>query len=648
MSIDREAALKRAEKLLRQGKLDGAIQEYVRLVEDQPRDWNAINALGDLYVRAGEFDKAVAQFTRIADHLFDEGFLPRAAALYKKALKVRSDHEHTLVRLGEIAARQGLLADAKAYLRQLADQRRSRGDDRGAAQCLIRLGTFDEADAEAKMAASRAALQLGDTPMAAALLKSAAADLEKQNRPAEALAVWLDAAQLDPADNALRARLARECSKAGQLERARALLTAEIAGDDPDLLLALARIELSSGDDHRARAVLTRLVAVAPDRHADVVRLAHELAAEGRVDSAFGCVDVATDGALLGGDWDRAVDTLQAFVREAPHVPALIKLVEVCVDTGLDAPLREAQAQLADAYIRAGRGAEAKVIAEDLLDQDRGSASYARLLRSALELLGVENPERAVAERVSPEPEPIMIPMAGESLVPEDVAHQGVLGADILNWSASPAADLKAAPAPEPLAADEVEPSVAANRTEPMPAGALEVDLTDALAEIGGKGAPPAPAAETPRRPQELESVFDDIRARVVREQQTSDASARYECGLAHLREGRVTEAIAELQAAARVPLLRFKAAAELGRLYTARGELVAATDWLERAAEAPAPTREEGLSVLYDLAGTLERLGETARALAVLIELGADAGDYRDIQGRIERLARAQAGIEP
>ena len=54
VAIDRDATLKQAEKLLRQGKLDGAIEEYVRLVDDQPQDWNSINALGDLYVRAGK------------------------------------------------------------------------------------------------------------------------------------------------------------------------------------------------------------------------------------------------------------------------------------------------------------------------------------------------------------------------------------------------------------------------------------------------------------------------------------------------------------------------------------------------------------------------------------------------------------------
>jgi len=373
VAIDRDAALKKAEKFLRQGKLDGAIEEYVRLVEDQPRDWNSINALGDLYVRAGDTDRAVEQFTRIADHLFAEGFFPKAAALYKKALKVNSAHEPTLRRLGEIAARQGLLADAKTYFRQLAEQCRRRGDERGAAEYLVRLGTLEEADAESRVAGARAAQQLGDDVQAAALLKDAAEQLEKQNRRGEALDLLVDAAQLDPDDQALRARLARECVKAGELDRARLFLTRESAGDDPDLLVALAQIELAAGRDDEARTLLTRLLTVASDRHDDVLRLALELARDGHVERAFGCVEVLADASLLDGHWERAAGALDAFAREASHAPALMKLVEICVDAGDETRLREAQAQLADAYLKEGRGAEARIVAEDLVDYDPAS-----------------------------------------------------------------------------------------------------------------------------------------------------------------------------------------------------------------------------------------------------------------------------------
>ncbi|MSO52881.1 MAG: hypothetical protein EXQ51_10820, partial [Acidobacteria bacterium] len=58
--FDREGALKSAEKALRQGRIDAAIVEYVKVVEAQPRDWNSANAPGDLYLRANQPDDRYA------------------------------------------------------------------------------------------------------------------------------------------------------------------------------------------------------------------------------------------------------------------------------------------------------------------------------------------------------------------------------------------------------------------------------------------------------------------------------------------------------------------------------------------------------------------------------------------------------------
>ena len=71
--FDREAALKAAEKALKLGKVDAAIAEYVKVVGAQPRDWNSANSLGDLYVRSKKIEKGLEQYTRIADHLAEEG-----------------------------------------------------------------------------------------------------------------------------------------------------------------------------------------------------------------------------------------------------------------------------------------------------------------------------------------------------------------------------------------------------------------------------------------------------------------------------------------------------------------------------------------------------------------------------------------------
>src|SRR5688572_30371253 len=102
MPVDRTAALRNAEKFLRQGKVEPAIAEYVRLVMDQPEDWNSANALGDLYVRSGQIDKAIGQFIRIADNLIERGFLQKAGAVYKKVLRLKPENEQALLKGAEI------------------------------------------------------------------------------------------------------------------------------------------------------------------------------------------------------------------------------------------------------------------------------------------------------------------------------------------------------------------------------------------------------------------------------------------------------------------------------------------------------------------------------------------------------------------
>ena len=80
------------------------------------------------------------------------------------------------------------------------------------------------------------------------------------------------------------------------------------------------------------------------------------------------------------------------------------------------------------------------------------------------------------------------------------------------------------------------------------------------------------------------------------------------------------------------------------GRLYLERKDPTKAIEWLERAAEAPAPTAEAGRSLLYDLARTLETIGESSRALAVFVELESESGGYRDVSGQIDRLSKVEA----
>lgn len=668
--FDREAALKAAEKALKLGKVDAAIAEYVKVVEAQPRDWNSANTLGDLFVRASRLEKGLEQYTRIADHLAEEGFYPKAIALFKKIVKLKPDHEYALLQLGDLAAKQGTLADAKQYFLQVAERRKAKGDKKGAAEVAIRLGTLDPDDLDARLRAGQLAAEMGDTAVALREYREVASRLEAQEKFAEALLplqlaydldksdesirgrlfsayagtdpqkarafargaaelkqvaaaldaagqsdlsldVLVDVASADPSDVEVRARLALAFVSRGDLDRARAYLSAETAGSDPALWLTLAEVELRSLRFAEGKAAVVAALKLDAAQAQAAVVLGCRLA-EVNPEAGYQPIDAVADVALLQQDFAQAAVALSEFTaRVRSHLVALMRLVEICVDGGLEATMYEAQASLADAYLEADRALEARIISEDLVAREPWNKVNIDRFRRALVMLGESDPDAIIAERLS-----------GES---------PFLATETMDLNEGESFDT-------PPAA----PASAASPSSPAPPE--EIDLTDLL---GGGTAPeettkPLPLIPPPAR--SLDQVFRGMRDESNRASSEEAAAEQYRLALTYHEMEMVDDAIKALESAARSPRQRFDAASMLGRLYLEHKDSTHAIEWLERAAEAPAPTADAGRALLYDLAKTLESVGEHSRALAVFVELESESGGYRDVAGQIERLSKVQA----
>jgi tetratricopeptide (TPR) repeat protein len=123
------------------------------------------------------------------------------------------------------------------------------------------------------------------------------------------------------------------------------------------------------------------------------------------------------------------------------------------------------------------------------------------------------------------------------------------------------------------------------------------------------------------------------------------DAEKDYKRGLALRSKGDIDGAIEAFEKASRAPKLRFGTSRLIARLYRDRKDMPKMLEWLERASQALPPTTDEAHQLLYELAEVLEQMGETARALAVCMELQADAGSYRDVDTKIDHLTKVQAG---
>ena len=191
--------------------------------------------------------------------------------------------------------------------------------------------------------------------------------------------------------------------------------------------------------------------------------------------------------------------------------------------------------------------------------------------------------------------------------------------------------------------------------TEPRerPAAApesVEVDLSVVLDDIKR---PPSIAPLMPRNDpagqppslqgDDIEGVFMQLRDEASRRSANEAAEQEFRRGLALKAAGDLDGCITALQSASTAPKLRFATASVLARIFRDRGLTSEAIQWYERSAQAPAPTPDDYHLLLFELAEALEAEGEIIRALTVYLELQAEAGDYRDVAIRVDRLAKVQ-----
>src|SRR5207237_5255004 len=242
----------------------------------------------------------------------------------------------------------------------------------------------------------------------------------------------------------------------------------------------------------------------------DQIALLGWTVAEQHPEAGFRVVELAADSAVAESDWPAAAAALQEFVTRVPnHIPSLMRLVEICVDGGLEATMFSAQAQLADAYIEAGSATEARFIAEDLVAREPWDKANIERFRKALVLMGEPDPDALIASRLSGESPFMSTDLAsGESLFddPSPTAAEPEPEAE----PEAPIEDLLAAMADADEPQPKKPPRKPASRLREdtqFTLSANAIDLESILAGFEDDFAPPAPPPPTARASAASEDV---------------------------------------------------------------------------------------------------------------------------------------------
>ncbi len=122
-ALDRSDLVDKAARLVTRGDLDGAVTLYEKLFQNDSKDWSIGNTLGDLYIRTGKADAAIAHFMSLAEHLASDGFAAKSRALYRKILRIQPDNESARRRVDELERNES--AQVSPFLKRVLETARA-------------------------------------------------------------------------------------------------------------------------------------------------------------------------------------------------------------------------------------------------------------------------------------------------------------------------------------------------------------------------------------------------------------------------------------------------------------------------------------------------------------------------------------------
>src|SRR5712692_210093 len=254
----RDQFLQSAEKNIAKGKPDQALKDYLRVLDENPRDISTLNRVGDLYVRMNRAADSIPFFTRIAEFCALDGFFLKSIAIYKKINKLDPARLDIYDRLGDLYSKQGLSQDARSHYQVLADLYRSVNQLESAVMqyglvgsMLLRRGAQEEA-----AAVFQKALEL--SPQDASARNSLVRSLLAQKNPAAAIAI----AKAAPRTADSLALIAEAQFELGQPVDAGRTAEQALAldGRHETARLLLCRVHLAEADFEKALADVSPLV----------------------------------------------------------------------------------------------------------------------------------------------------------------------------------------------------------------------------------------------------------------------------------------------------------------------------------------------------------------------------------------------------
>ena len=374
MAADVSKNLERAKRFLEKNRVEDAIEAYLAVIDEAPQHQEATQALGDLYARKEQPDRAAIYYGMLFDLLVEPREEIKALAIYNRFLRsgpVQQPPER-IARYAFLQQKQNRSDEAIEQYTKAAEMFTAAGREEDALFCWERTAQLAPGDPASQLRLAEAAERIGKNALAARAFLRAGQLASAGGAAADALKLFGRAYKLAPQERSVALLYADATLRAGDSKQAAALLEPFVATEkDASFLDTYADALMRSGQLDRAREVLEPLLREKGEGVARLFELADLYGRAGQDAKAVEVLQALKRRMFVDKQQSQFATQMDGIGGKHPNSQVILEFwAALHNELNRESQYFEILIKLFDAYLNAGNVAKACDTIEKLVDID--------------------------------------------------------------------------------------------------------------------------------------------------------------------------------------------------------------------------------------------------------------------------------------
>ncbi len=368
--LNKDKILKSAEKFIKEGKLDKAIEEYKKIVDENPSDCSAISLVGDLYIKVGKIKDGVSQFIKVADYYRAQGFYDKAIAAYNRVYKLDPTNKEIAMVLADLYEKRGLTSQARVLYLEIAEKYMIGGRTKEALEIYRKVVELDKGNIKTRTLLVELYKKEKMIDEAVEELNAIGESLIKAGNVKEALEYFNKANELKPNDQRATKNIVELYIKSQDYRKAIETIKEylKISPNNTYFLKRLAELYCEFGDINGSEQIIFKLQQM-EEHEVDLLnKIGMLLKEREELDRAYKIFEPTIDYFIKKGSIEDGLSFLRLiWTSDSYHIPSLLKASEIYRGAEQVANLIQVLNKLYETYEQKGMKNEALKILKELV-----------------------------------------------------------------------------------------------------------------------------------------------------------------------------------------------------------------------------------------------------------------------------------------